>query len=177
MTIIGGVYDVVVCAAGGWAGGSLKGDTHDLLASVDKMYSMNMQSALATAHIAAKFLKAGGLVVFTGANAARAGTAGMIGYGLSKSATHQLAQSLHSDFASAKSGSAVVTILPITLDTPSNRAGMPNADFTTWTPVAEVAGNLVAWTSQPHLRPTSGAMLLVETKASVTSWSPVHTEY
>lgn len=175
--MIGGVYDVVVCAAGGWAGGSLKGDTHDLLASVDKMYAMNLQSALATAHIAAKFLKAGGLVVLTGANAARAGTAGMIGYGVSKSATHQLAQSLQAEFTSAKSGSAVITILPITLDTPSNRSAMPTSDFTTWTPVAEVAGNFVAWTSQPHLRPASGSMLLVETKANVTSWTPVHTEY
>jgi dihydropteridine reductase len=173
----GAVYDVIVCAAGGWAGGDLKGNTHDLLASVEKMYAMNLQSALATSHIAAKFLKAGGLVVLTGANAARSGTSGMIGYGLSKSATHQLAQSLQATFTSDKSGSAVVSILPVTLDTPSNRSAMPNANFSTWTPLADVAGNIVSWASQPNTRPTPGAMLSVETKDNITSWTPVHTEY
>jgi dihydropteridine reductase len=175
--MVGALYDAIVCAAGGWAGGSLTGETHELLASIDKMYSMNLQSALATAHLAAKFLKTNGLVVLTGANAARNGTSGMIGYGLAKSATHQLAQSLHQQFSSAKTGSAVVSILPVTLDTPSNRSAMPNGNFTTWTPLTEVSGNIVSWTSQPQMRPASGSMLLVETKDSVTAWTPVHTEY
>ncbi len=39
-----------------------------------------------------------------------------------------------SDKQHTKSGT-VVGILPVTIDTPSNREGMPNADFSAWTPV------------------------------------------
>lgn len=147
------------------------------MASVHKMYAMNVQSALASAHIAAKYLKDGGFVVFTGANPARKGTEGMIGYGMSKAATHQLAQSLHLQLLASSPASSVLTVLPITLDTPSNRAGMPNADFGTWTPCAEVAQALHNWTHVPSSRPASGAMLLVETTAHITAWTPVRTEY
>ena len=42
--------NVVFCAAGGWAGGSIKSD--DLVANIDKMISMNVHSALQASRIA-----------------------------------------------------------------------------------------------------------------------------
>lgn len=163
----------MLCAAGGWAGGSLKADTHELVASVEKMIQMNFQTALASSHIAAKFLKSGGVVMLTGANAARAGTPGIVGYGISKAATHQIAQSLKDTLSSA----CIFTILPITLDTPANRAGMPNSDTSTWTPCSEIANNALSFLTQPDSRPASGTMFLVETKDNITAWTPVTTQY
>lgn len=175
MSGIGKLFDVVMCAAGGWAGGKLTGETHELLASIDKMYAMNLQTAIASAHIAAKFLKAGGLVVLTGANAARSATSGMIAYGISKSATHQLAQSLNQELNSDSASGTVVTILPITLDTPTNRESMPDGKFSSWTPTSEVGDKIVSWATSE--RPTSGSMIVVETKDNKTVWTPEKTEY
>merc|ERR1712000_432967 len=84
--------DVVVCAAGGWVGGDIK--SKDIMATVDKMYRFNVQSAVASSHIASHFLVPGGLLVLTGAAAAGGGTPGMIAYGITKAATHQLIASL-----------------------------------------------------------------------------------
>lgn len=84
--------DVVVCAAGGWAGGDIK--SKDILAGVDKMYKFNIQSAVACSHLASHYLKEGGLLVLTGAAAATGPTPGMIAYGITKSATHHLIASL-----------------------------------------------------------------------------------
>lgn len=52
----------------------------------------NVKSAAATAHLASQFLEPGGLLVFSGAGAARGPTPGMAGYGMAKAATHQLAR-------------------------------------------------------------------------------------
>ena len=141
---------------------------------------MNLQTAIATAHIAAKFLKQDGLVVFTGANAARSATSGMIGYGIAKSATHQLTQSLHQELNSHSLHSTVLAILPITLDTPSNRQAMPEGKFSTWTPVAEVGEKIVSWAasgSSSEEIPASGSLVVVETKDGKTTWTPEKTEY
>jgi dihydropteridine reductase len=66
-------------------------------------------------------------------------TAGMIGYGMAKSAVHQLTKSLAAENSGLPPNSLAVAILPVTLDTPMNRKWMPNADFSTWTPLEFVA--------------------------------------
>tara|TARA_R110002050_G_scaffold267610_2_gene409332 strand:- start:1646 stop:1918 length:273 start_codon:yes stop_codon:yes gene_type:complete len=89
----------------------------------------------------------------------------MIGYGISKAATHQLIRSISGPGNGLKDGVTVVGVCPITLDTPMNRyvihsyplllflflthipftfrQGMPNADFGTWTPLQFVADLVV----------------------------------
>ena len=79
------------------------------------------------------------MLSLTGANAALEGTPGMIGYGLAKAAVHQLVKSLASEGSGLPAGSKVNAVLPVTLDTPGNRAGMPNADFSSWTPLETLA--------------------------------------
>jgi len=66
----------------------------------------------------------------------------MAGYGMSKAATHFLVKALAAQFDDAAAATAttagqgtVVAVLPTTLDTPANRAGMPGADFAGWTKV------------------------------------------
>lgn len=63
----------------------------------------------------------------------------MIGYGMAKAAVHQLTRSLAGNDSGLPNDALVVSILPVTLDTPMNRKWMPKADFSTWTPLTEVA--------------------------------------
>lgn len=63
----------------------------------------------------------------------------MIGYGLAKAAVHHLTKSLAEEKSGLPKDSLVVSILPITLDTPMNRKWMPQADHSTWTPLDFVA--------------------------------------
>jgi len=66
-------------------------------------------------------------------------TSGMIGYGMAKAAVHQLTKSLAAENSGLPPSSLSVAIVPVTLDTPMNRKWMPNADFSTWTPLEFVA--------------------------------------
>ena len=54
----------------------------------------------------------------------------------------------------------VNAILPSIMDTPANRAGMPDADFTAWPTVEEVA-ETIAWLASPENTLTTGTLLPV----------------
>ncbi len=129
----------VLHVAGGWGGGGV--DDEAFLEGVDRMWKMNLQSAALAAHLAGVLLtdatQPGGLVVLTGAAAGLDAGActGMVGYGLSKAATHFLTQILARDPSLAAASSTALSILPATIDTPANRAAMPKAEFGTWTKV------------------------------------------
>lgn len=60
----------------------------------------------------------------------------MIAYALAKTGVHSLALNLSQQLPETNS---VITILPITIDTPENRKGMPNADFATWSKPNHIA--------------------------------------
>lgn len=103
------------------------------------MWRQSVWTSAISAAVAAHHLKDGGLLALTGAKPALEGTPGMIGYGMAKAAVHQLTRSLAGKDSGLPEGAVVVSILPVTLDTPMNRKWMPKADFSTWTPLAEVA--------------------------------------
>lgn len=121
---------------GGWAGGNA---SKDLAKNAEMMWKQSVWSSTISATIGSRFLKKGGVLTLTGADAALNGTPGMIGYGLAKAAVHQLTKSLAADKSGLPDDSLVVSILPITLDTPMNRKWMPKADFSTWTPLEFIA--------------------------------------
>eukprot|EP01133_Synstelium_polycarpum_P005718 gene5718-6611_t len=161
----------VVCAAGGWSSGGITSE--DFFGSVKKMMDYNLSSAIAAAYIAGQRIQANGLVVLTGAVSALTPTPGMIGYGLSKVATHHLIKSLADSSSGLPEGTSTLGVLPITLDTPSNRSGMPGSNFDDWTPCSEVAAKILEWT-QVSARPANGSMLSVATKAKVSTWNIVN---
>jgi len=163
-------FDAVICVAGGWAGGGVK--SHGIFAGVDKMWKFNVQSAVASSHLAANFLRPGGLVVLTGAAAALGPTPGMVAYGITKAATHHLVSSLASPGSGLPEGSSVLAILPITLDTATNRQGMPDANFDDWTPLDVVGQLLVGWAQDPAGRPASGSLIKLITKDKNTEFIP-----
>lgn len=132
----GDKLDAVICVAGGWAGGNAK---KDLAKNADLMWRQSVWSSAISATISANHLKQGGLLTLTGADPALKGTPGMIGYGMAKAAVHQLTKSLAGSNSGLPENSLVVSILPITLDTPMNRKWMPKGDFSSWTPLEFVA--------------------------------------
>uniref|UniRef100_A0A1I8M7I9 Dihydropteridine reductase n=1 Tax=Musca domestica TaxID=7370 RepID=A0A1I8M7I9_MUSDO len=156
--------DAVICVAGGWAGGNAK---KDLAKNADLMWRQSVWTSTISAAVAAHYLKDGGVLALTGAKPALEGTPGMIGYGMAKAAVHQLTRSLGGKDSGLPNDALVVSILPVTLDTPMNRKWMPKADFSTWTPLTEVAGLFLKWTNGVE-RPKSGSLLQLITKDSVT---------
>ncbi|OQR86972.1 dihydropteridine reductase [Achlya hypogyna] len=160
--------DAIVCAAGGWAGGGI--DSAESLENLATMYSMNMESALLASHLAATKMNAGGLLVLTGSVAALNGTPDMVTYGMSKAATHHLVASAAPKLPEA---ATALGILPITIDTPTNRKYMADADFSTWTPVEEIGDKLVEWAQAPSARPASGGLVTVTTTGGKSAWKPI----
>ncbi|SPP85387.1 dihydropteridine reductase [Drosophila guanche] len=163
-SLAGEKLDAVICVAGGWAGGNAK---KDLAKNAELMWKQSVWTSSISAAVAAQHLKECGLLALTGAKPALEGTPGMIGYGMAKAAVHQLTRSLAGSNSGLPGGSLVVSILPVTLDTPMNRKWMPDADHGTWTPLTEVAGLLLNWTKVQE-RPKNGSLLQLITKSGTT---------
>ena len=108
------------------------------------------------------------MLALSGAKAALEGTSGMIGYGMAKGAIHQLTKSLAQEGSGIPSESHVLSILPVTLNTPMNRKSMPNADFRQWTPLEFVANLFYEWTTNKESRPANGSLLQLITKDEET---------
>jgi len=162
----GNKLDAVLCVAGGWAGGNAK--SKNFIKNSDLMWKQSVWTSSISASIASHHLKEGGLITLPGALPALNGTAGMIGYGMAKAAIHQLTFSLANDKSGLPSNAVVVAILPMTLDTPMNRKGMPNADFSSWTTLEYVANLFYGWTQNVEV-PKTGSLVSMETNNGNTS--------
>jgi len=161
---------VVIHVAGGWIGGSAA--SLNLVSTLNRLFHQNLESAFAASHIALKSpLKKDGFLVLTGAQAGLGPTPGMVAYGVTKAATHHLVASLAStdNKVFTDLGVGVVGVLPITLDTPSNRQAMPGANFDEWTPTDELADKIVEWAQQKN-RPSSGSLVVVKTTKKSTEF-------
>ncbi|RKO91192.1 hypothetical protein BDK51DRAFT_20978, partial [Blyttiomyces helicus] len=161
--------DAVFNVAGGWAGGSLS--DREIYTNAPLMFSQSVNSSLVVARLSALHLKEGGLLTLVGANAALAGTPGMIGYGMAKAAVHHLVKSAAEEGSGLPKGARVNAYVLITLDTPNNRKYMPDADFSTWTSPEDIAKQFVFWVGATDL--PSGTLYSVVTKNSVTEFVPV----
>eukprot|EP01132_Coremiostelium_polycephalum_P010114 gene10114-12406_t len=163
-------FDSIVCAAGGFTMGGVKSE--GFFGSVQKMIDMNFSSAVATAYLAGKFLTDQGVLVLTGAVSALSPTPALLGYGMTKAATHHLVKSL----AVKDSGvnGTTLAILPVILDTPANRSAMPGSNFDDWTKVDEIAAKLFEWSSSTQNRPESGSLVKIETKSNSTTFTTVN---
>jgi len=79
-------------------------------------------------------------------------------YAASKSAVHKLTESLAAELADKDI--TVNAILPSIIDTPTNRADMPDADFSTWVQPAAIA-EVILFLASPAARSISGALIPV----------------
>jgi NAD(P)-dependent dehydrogenase (short-subunit alcohol dehydrogenase family) len=148
-----GNIDMAVLTAGGFAIGGLA-DTGE--EEMIKMYRLNF---LTSYHIARQvFLQmqeqdGGGQVIFTGSRPAiDPGSAkDMLSYALSKSLVFRLAEVINEE--GKGSGITASIIVPGIMDTPQNRATMPDADYTAWVSASEIADNVY------HLSTPAGKQL------------------
>jgi NAD(P)-dependent dehydrogenase (short-subunit alcohol dehydrogenase family) len=132
-----GVPHALVNTVGGYAGGE-----NTWVAPADtlgRMLSMNLVPAYTLARaVAPVMLKQGsGSIVNVAAKSAFDHPAGAASYAASKAAVVALFGSLAAELKG--SGVRVNSIVPTIIDTPDNRAAMPNADSSKWTPAEEIA--------------------------------------
>lgn len=131
----GGV-DALLNIAGGFAWQTLEGGPLDTWSA---LHRLNVVTAATASRAALPYLKASaaGRIVNVGANAALKAGMGMGAYAASKAGVHALTQSLAEELKG--DGVTVNAVLPSILDTPANRADMPNEDPGKWVRPADLA--------------------------------------
>lgn len=152
-----GGIDVLVNVAGGFTWETLEGGS---LASWARMQAMNLTTAATITQIALPHLKASsqGRIVNIGAGAAIKAGMGMGAYAASKSGVHRLTEALAEELAGTSV--TVNAILPSIIDTPTNRADMPDADFSQWVS-PEALAEVIEFLASPAARSITGALIPV----------------
>ncbi|MDN3919710.1 SDR family NAD(P)-dependent oxidoreductase [Roseateles violae] len=100
--------------------------------SWDRMQAINLRTALLASQAALPHLLAagGGRIVNVGSGGAQQAGLGMGAYAAAKAGVARLTEAMAEEFKDR--GLNVNAVLPGMLDTPANRAEMPQADFTRW---------------------------------------------
>ena len=153
-----GRWTAAVACSGGFA----MGRAHQLDdAAMLEQLQLNLLGPWRLARAAAQAMLAAntaGRIVLTVGRAALDPAPGQAGYQVSKAAAARLVEVMARELRDA--GITVNAVLPSTMDTPGNRAAMPDADRSRWVPVEVVAG-AVAWLLGSEAAATSGALLPV----------------
>lgn len=152
-----GGLDVLVNVAGGFVWETLEGGSIDTWA---RMQAMNLTSNATITKLALPLLKASpaGRIVNIGAGGAVKAGMGMGAYAASKSGVHRLTEALAEELAGTSV--TVNAVLPSILDTPTNRADMPDADTSTWVQPAALA-EVIQFLASNAARSISGALIPV----------------
>jgi 3-oxoacyl-[acyl-carrier protein] reductase len=151
-----GRLDALINIAGGFAFETVAaGDPK----TWQRMYALNVLTALNASRAAIPHLAASpsARIVNIGAMGALQAGAGMGPYAASKAAVHRLTEALA---AECKGKITVNAVLPSTIDTPANRASMPNADFGKWVTAQELA-NVILFLASDAASAVTGALLPV----------------
>ena len=153
-----GGIDVLVNVAGGFQWQTL---IEGSVETWDQLYRMNLRTAVVSCKVALPALieRGRGSIVNIGAGAAagRAG-AGMGAYAASKAGVQKLTESLAEELKDH--GSHRQCRAAVDLDTPRNRADMPDADFTRWVKPEAIA-EVVAFLASDAARAVTGASISV----------------
>lgn len=157
-----GRVDVLANIAGGFTMGPALHETDD--EDWDLMMRLNARSVFNTCRaIVPHMLRQGaGRIINVSARAALEGKARMGPYCASKAAVLTLTESLAAEHR--LDGINVNCILPGTIDTPQNRAAMPDADFSHWVPPAALA-DVIVFLSSEASRAVTGAAIPVYGKS------------
>ncbi len=142
------------------AGGFIWQTADDAEPAWDRMFALNLTTALNASRAALPYLKASpdGRIVNVGANGALKAAAGMGAYAASKAGVHRLTESLAEELKA--SSVTVNAVLPSILDTPQNRADMPDADPAKWVQPADLA-RVMLFLASPESRAITGALIPV----------------
>ena len=152
----------VVNLVGGFAMG---GRVHETpIGDFERQFRLNLRPTyLVTAAALPHLLEHGrGSIVCVGTRAAVQPFSGAAGYISSKAAVIAFAQAVAVEYK--LTGIRCNAILPSVIDTPANRASMPNADHERWVKPAAIAGT-IAYLLSEDSQPTSGAAIPVYGRA------------
>jgi len=151
--------DGLINVAGGFAWETL---AEGSLATWDRLYAMNLRSAVAASQALLPHLGAGGRIVNIGALAAQKATGGMGAYAASKAGVMRLTEALAEELKDRHI--TVNAVLPSIIDTPANRAAMPQADFDRWV-TPQALSRVVAFLLSDDAAAITGACLPVSGRA------------
>jgi NAD(P)-dependent dehydrogenase (short-subunit alcohol dehydrogenase family) len=152
-----GRLDALANVAGGFRWQTLEEGGLD---SWDWLYTINVRTAATTTKAALSALTAdgGGAVVNVGAGAALKAGMGMGAYAASKAGVLKLTESLAEELKDR--GVRVNAVLPSIIDTPTNRADMPGAEFARWVKPEELAA-VILFLASDQASAVTGALVPV----------------
>ena len=150
-----GALDVLVNIAGGF---SMAPFIETELEAWRKMQDMNLTTTFLTCREGLKRMdpERDGRIINVAAYAAVGPTSGMAAYTVSKCGVLHLTRTLAEETLNTKV--TVNAVLPTILDTPANRESMPDADFSTWTPL-ENAAHTILFLAEPMSWHVTGACI------------------
>jgi NAD(P)-dependent dehydrogenase (short-subunit alcohol dehydrogenase family) len=146
--------DVLANVAGAFRGGKPVHETP--LDDWDAMLDANARSVFLLSRAVAQVMvrQGSGAIVSVASRAALGGAAGVGPYSVSKTAVVRLTEAMAAELR--KANVRVNCILPSTIDTPANRAAMPDADRSEWVS-PEALGDLILFLASDAARAVSGA--------------------
>ncbi len=153
-----GGIDALCAIAGGFHMGE---PVHDTPAdNWDLMYDLNVRTLLNTIHAVVPHMieRESGKIVTIGANAALKGMPGMGSYCASKSTVMRLRESMAGELRDKSIN--VNCVLPSIIDTPLNRADMPDTDPALWVAPGDLA-SVIMFLCSPQAGAVHGALIPV----------------
>ena len=135
------------------------------LADFEQQWRMNTVTCFLSCREAVRSMRGsggGGRIVNVAARPVVAPVPGMAAYVASKAGVAAITQALAAELAG--DGILVNAVLPSIIDTPANRAAMPNADHAAWPTPAQLA-EAIGFLASPDNALTSGALVPVYGRA------------
>ncbi len=153
-----GRIDVLVNTVGGYRAGDPLHTTS--LDTLDFMFNLNVRTLfiMSQAVIPHMLSQRSGKIINISSRAGLEGKKNTAAYAAVKSAVIRLTESMSAELKT--SGINVNCILPGTIDTPQNRAEMPNADFSRWV-APEALADVIVFLASDAARAIHGASLPV----------------
>jgi NAD(P)-dependent dehydrogenase (short-subunit alcohol dehydrogenase family) len=151
-----GKIDVLAHTVGGFAGGQSIADTDD--ATFQRMFDLNLNATFYLLRAALPVMRKSGhgRIIAIGSKAAVDPGANVGAYSASKAAMVSLIRTVAAENIDA--GITANVILPGTMDTPTNRKDMPDADFSKWVRPVAVA-SLMVWLAGDAGKEINGAVI------------------
>ncbi|MDA1101786.1 MAG: SDR family NAD(P)-dependent oxidoreductase [Proteobacteria bacterium] len=150
--------DALCAIAGGFHMGE---PVHDTPADKwDTMYDLNVRTLLHSVHaiVPPMIARGSGKIVTVGANAALKGVPGMGAYCASKSTVMRLTEAMAGELRDKSIN--INCVLPSIIDTPVNRADMPDTDAALWVAPSDLA-SVFMFLCSPGARAIHGALIPV----------------
>lgn len=153
-----GSLDVLCHLAGGFRMGEAVHETTD--STWDFLFDINARALVNMAHAVVPHMieRGGGKIVNVGAYAAQKGVARMGAYCASKASVIRLTEAMSAELREKNIN--VNCVLPTILDTPENRAAMPDADPARWVPT-EALAEVIVFLASDGARAVHGAAIPV----------------